>query len=86
MACGAPVIFMYNGPGPEGIDHNVDGFLCDTRNPRKLSEMILHAIDNLSIRLAVGRKAASRVREQLSINHIVQENISMYKKVIEKHG
>ncbi len=81
MSMGKIVVFTDRGPGPETIQHGVNGFLC---NPLEVSS-IASAIDEAFC--AFGRKkeisyaARTTVQENFGFDVIIDENISFYRLI-----
>jgi glycosyltransferase involved in cell wall biosynthesis len=87
MACGAPVIYMKDGVGPEVVTHGVDGLLCDTRNPDSLASTILRALSSLDLRRSLGARARQKVEAKFSLDKTTSENVRLYEELANKrHG
>jgi glycosyltransferase involved in cell wall biosynthesis len=82
MACGAPVIFMNDGVGPEVVAHGVDGLLCDTRDPSSLANTILQALSSADLRRSLGEHARQKVLDKFSLDKTTSENISFYEELV----
>jgi len=82
MACGATVIYMKDGVGPEVITHSVDGLLCDTRDPTSLASTILQALSSPDLRRSLGERARQTVLARFSLDKTVPENVSLYEEMI----
>jgi glycosyltransferase involved in cell wall biosynthesis len=66
MAVGKPVINSSAGPGPELIEDNVSGLLCDPKNPRDIAEKIQRVLDHPDEARELGRRARERVLERFN--------------------
>jgi glycosyltransferase involved in cell wall biosynthesis len=82
MACGAPVVYMRDGVGPEVITHRVDGLLCDTLDPTSLATTILQAMSSPDLRRSLGGRARQTVLTRFSLDKTVPENVSLYEETI----
>ncbi len=82
MACGAPVVYMKDGVGPEVMTHGVDGLLCDTRDPASLASTILQALSSPDLRRGLGERARQTVLTRFSLDQTVLENVSLYEEMI----
>jgi glycosyltransferase involved in cell wall biosynthesis len=82
MACGAPVVYMKDGVGPEVITHGVDGLLCDTLDPTSLASTILQALSSPDLRRSLGERARQTVLARFSLDKTVPENVSLYEEMI----
>jgi glycosyltransferase involved in cell wall biosynthesis len=85
MACGAPVIYMKDGVGPEVITHGVDGLLCDTLDPASLAGTILQALSSPDLRRSLGERARQTVLARFSLDKTVAENVSLYEEMTGGH-
>jgi glycosyltransferase involved in cell wall biosynthesis len=84
MACGAPVIFMKDGVGPEVITHGIDGLLCDTRDPASLTSAISEALSSPDLRRNLGARARQKVEAKFSLDKAASENVKMYEDVLKR--
>ena len=82
MACGAPVIFMKDGVGPEVINHGEDGLLCDTRDPAAIASTIMEALASPSLRLRLGARARQKVEDSFSLDKATDENLHFYEGLV----
>jgi glycosyltransferase involved in cell wall biosynthesis len=85
MACGAPVVYMKDGVGPEVITHGVDGLLCDTFDPASLASAILQGLSSPDLRRSLGERARQTVLARFSLDKTVAENVSLYEEMIGGH-
>lgn len=84
MACATPTIFMSNGPGPEMIQHELEGLLCDTSSPQAIGDAILEVFRNPHHAQRMGSFAAERIISKLSLENGVVQNERFYSQCIEK--
>jgi glycosyltransferase involved in cell wall biosynthesis len=88
MACGAPVIYMKDGVGPEVVTHGVDGLLCDTRDPDSIACTILQALSSPDLRRSLGARARQKVEAKFSLDKTTSENVRLYEELAKRrrHG
>lgn len=81
MAMEKPVIFTQLGPGPETIDHGIDGWLCNPLDPVDIADkikLVLRKRDSFS---EIGRGARAKVIEKFSPKKILKSNIEYYTSI-----
>lgn len=84
MACGRPVIYSKVGPGPEIINHGVDGFLCNPNNASEIASQIKDVLENVHRAKMVGKNAAMTISERFALSEIVEKNIQFYLACIDE--
>lgn len=84
MACGRPVIYTENGPGPELIDHGVDGFLVDTSSSDAIAQQIIEVFDFPEQAMQVGQQAAKKIKKCFSEERVIEENLNLYQDCLSK--
>lgn len=84
MAMGKMVIFTDKGPGPETIQHGVNGFLCNPLDVNSIADTIKHAFRSNDRKADISKSAALRVQELFGIKNNLEKNIRFYKELI--HG
>lgn len=82
MACGKPVIFSYYGSGPEIIEQNVSGLLCDPHKPHDLEHAICRVLGDASLASRLGSEARKRAEQRFSYSRWIQENVALYEKIL----
>lgn len=82
MAMGKAVVFTKLGPGPEVINHNVTGLLCNAHSAQDIAEKIIALLDNPDKAMSIGIAARKSVLKEFDIDGIVKENIDFYTKII----
>ena len=75
MSMGKPVIFMSFGPGPEIIENNVTGILCNTYSSSEIAEKIIYALENPEVMQRMGEAARKDVLERFDVVRLVKNNI-----------
>lgn len=81
--CGCPVIFTEKGAGPEIIKNRTTGLLTDPSNPIELAEQICALLENKSERERLAANALRDIRERMSEDHIVKNQIIHYQQAIQ---
>lgn len=82
MAMGKIVIFTDKGPGPETIQHGVDGFLCNPLEVSSIAETIREAFEALGRKKEISRAARKTIEENFGFESVLHENLSFYNQVI----
>ncbi len=78
MAMGACVVASSLGPGPEVIDHGVDGLLADPRDAAALADALTTALTDPALRARLGAAARERAEQRYAIQHLVGRNEAFY--------
>ena len=82
MALGKAVLFMSNGPGPEVIQNDESGMLCDCTDSNAIANKIIALFDGRLDACYLGKNAMLRVEELFDLNKIfVPANLAYYKKI-----
>lgn len=84
MAMGKVVIFTDKGPGPETIEHGVNGFLCNPLDFNSIAETIQLAFESSSRKEEISWAAFQKVKEVFGIENNLISNLSFYENLI--HG
>lgn len=82
MAMGKLVIFTDKGPGPETIQHGIDGFLCNPLEVSSIAEAIREAFQALGRKKEISRAARKTIEENFGLSKILKENVNFYNQVI----
>jgi glycosyltransferase involved in cell wall biosynthesis len=82
MACGAPVVMTSRASGPEIVEDGISGFLCEPTNQQALAETIVTLLANSALRKQISSKAVERVKENFEISSKLQDNTSVYEKLV----
>ncbi|PZX47677.1 glycosyltransferase family 4 protein [Algoriphagus chordae] len=83
MAMGKPVIFSKQGPGPETIDHGINGWLCDPHSEQDIAKVIIEAFDQRERFAEIGEKAIEKVNSKFEPTLITQKNLAFYSKLLK---
>lgn len=84
MAMEKPVIFMRDGPGPEVIEDNISGLLCDTWSPEDIAEKILFLIRNTEKARNLGKNGRKRVLDNFEKESWIERNLDYYQKCLNE--
>jgi glycosyltransferase involved in cell wall biosynthesis len=84
MAAGKAVVASKLGPGPELINHGIDGLLCDPYNPVDIADKVTSLLTDPVLRQNLSLMARKKVEEKFSIDVIIAKNISFYDTVLGK--
>ncbi|MFD0864115.1 glycosyltransferase family 4 protein [Sungkyunkwania multivorans] len=82
MAMGKPVVFSELGPGPEIIEHQTNGLLCDPHSPDSIAECICELLINKEEAESLAKKAAKSAKELYSIEAAADRNTNFYRSLI----
>jgi glycosyltransferase involved in cell wall biosynthesis len=82
LAMGKPVIGSMTGPGPEVIENNISGLLCDPYNPHSIAENVIRLLLDRTLRVQLSEKARKRAVSMFSIDLLVSKNINYYTSCI----
>lgn len=66
MQNGATVIASKYGAGPEIIQDNITGLICDPRNQNDIANKIKHLLDNPNTRKAIARQGEEKVKSTMA--------------------
>jgi glycosyltransferase involved in cell wall biosynthesis len=83
MAMEKPVIFSVTGPGPETIDHGINGWLCDPHDPAKIAEVIISALQSKDNFPAIGKAARKKALEKFDQDRITKRNVEVFEKILK---
>lgn len=84
MALGKPTVATDGGGTAEIITNGVNGFLIKPADPLMLMERIQNLLDDSDLRRSMGDAGVRRIMEAFSIERMVNEYISLYKRVLER--
>lgn len=82
MAMGKLVIFTDKGPGPETIQHGIDGFLCNPLEVSSIAEAIREAFQALGRKKEISLAARKTIEENFGFSIILKKNIDFYNQII----
>lgn len=82
MSCGRPVIYSNRTTGPELIDNDRTGFLCDPECPVEIARAIGSVLSNPTQAASIGQAAAASVRERFAIRTCTEKTLQFYRECI----
>lgn len=82
MAAGKAVITSLCGPGPETVQHSVNGLLCDPHQPKSIADEVIRLFLDPDLRDKLGKAARKTVVEKYALDVLVQKNINFYQKCL----
>jgi len=84
MAAGKAVVASKLGPGPELINHGIDGLLCDPYNPVDIADKVTSLLTDPVLRQNLSLMARKKVEANFSIGVLIAKNLSFYDTVLGK--
>jgi len=84
LAMGKAVVASRYGPGPEVIEHGVNGLLCDPRDPQSLAAAIIEVLSKPELRLRLEREARRSAVQRYSLDALAEENLRYYQRCAEE--
>src|SRR5262249_14668572 len=85
MAMGKAVVTSGTGPGPELVEDDISGMLCDPHDPASIAEKVIGLLKNPQFRRQIGARARLRAVSKFSVETLVGRNAEFYKRCIENH-
>lgn len=82
MALGKAIVASRTGPGPEVIEHERSGLLCDPRDPREIAAALIRLLTDERLRRNLAKEARKRAEQRFALSKVVLLNEAFYKKVI----
>lgn len=82
MSCGVTPIASSVSGIPEVIKNSVNGLLVEQGNKDDLIQKIVWCIDNEDERVRLGRNAAKTIREEYSLNKMVENYLRLYNNFV----
>lgn len=86
MAFGKPVVFTKLASGPEVIEDEVSGLLCDPHDPKDIAKKIIKLLSNKALRETIAENGKSRAFELFNFDKWMDDNIQLYEEIKEKRG
>ena len=84
MACGCCVVGSRVGGTPELIGENSRGLLFEPGNSQDLANRLTQLIEDESLRVEFGRRAAQHARENLSIEIAAKRTADIYDRLLDR--
>jgi len=82
MASGLPVIGTSVNAIGESIQDGITGFVIPPNDPNSLSEALIKLIDNPDLRKNMGQAGRQRIKNELSIERMVERTEEIYHQVL----
>lgn len=82
MSVGRPTIYSKTGPGPEIVEDETSGLLCDPDDPLDVAERILRLLRDPAMGRRLGRAARERVVEKFDRRRWLDANLSFYRRCV----
>jgi glycosyltransferase involved in cell wall biosynthesis len=82
MACGKAVVASSTGPGPELIDDEVTGLLCDPHSPDSIADKIIRVLKDPELRRRLGGNARRVAEQRFSLAPLVERNLDYYRDIL----
>jgi glycosyltransferase involved in cell wall biosynthesis len=86
LSSGKAVVASETGPGPEVIDHGINGLLCNPSDPRSIAENVIRLLNDRGLRRQLGAAARSMAVERYRMDKIVAQNIAYYERLSKRQG
>jgi glycosyltransferase involved in cell wall biosynthesis len=83
LAMGKPVVASQTGPGPEVIEHEVSGLLCDPHDPHAIAQAVTRVLRDEALANRLGAAARERVLKVFALDKLVVKNEEFYRRCIE---
>lgn len=83
MSMGKCVVASKTGPGPEIIQHEQNGLLCDPYDPKSIAENVIRGLACASLRHSLGTAARRTVEQNYSIDVMLHRNIAFYQACLD---
>jgi glycosyltransferase involved in cell wall biosynthesis len=81
---GKAVVASRTGAGPEIIEHEHSGLLCDPFDSRSIADQLISILRNASLRQALGRQARVNVVEYFSADAVAAKNEEFYLETVRR--
>jgi glycosyltransferase involved in cell wall biosynthesis len=82
MSAGCAVVFTKLGPGPEIVEHEKSGLLCDPFDPADIARQLSRLLNVSGFAERLGSAARARVLEHFDKRDWLQRNVAFYEKCI----
>jgi glycosyltransferase involved in cell wall biosynthesis len=80
LAMGKVVIGAKIGPGPEVIEDDVSGLLCDPHDPAAIAAAVLRLLPDPELRARLAAAARRRAEQMFSLEDLVHQNLEFYRQ------
>jgi glycosyltransferase involved in cell wall biosynthesis len=86
MAMGKAVVASQTGPGPEVIEPEVSGLLCDPHDPQSIARCVLRLLKDRPLRQRLAAAARDRAVKTFATSKLVAVNEEFYARCIAQRG
>lgn len=83
MAMGKAVGAGGTGPGPELIEDEISGMLCNPHVPDSIAEKAISLLKDAPLRRQIGARARSRAVSKFSVETLAGRNADFYRCCVE---
>lgn len=84
MALGVPVIYSQLSSGPELMEHGVDGWLADPRDPVQLARLLVEVADDPAGRERIGQAGRVKIERFFSHEAFIAKNLEVYRQILDQ--
>lgn len=82
LACGTPVVAFPVGGIPDMVTHMHNGWLATPYKPEELAKGITTILETEELRIQMGKKARSVVKDMFEIRSIAQQHVALYQEML----
>ncbi|MGH9939834.1 MAG: glycosyltransferase family 4 protein, partial [Blastocatellia bacterium] len=83
MAMGKAVVASKTGPGPEMVEDDISGLLCDPHDPDSIAAKVIGLLKDSQFRRQLGARARLRAVSKFSVETVAGRNVEFYKRCVE---
>ncbi len=84
MALGKAIVIGETGPGPEIIEDEVSGFLCNPHDPVSIADKVIRLLKSRELRQDMGSRARQRAVSCFSQEVILKMNEAFFRRCLDK--
>ncbi|SEA54994.1 glycosyltransferase family 4 protein [Psychroflexus halocasei] len=84
LSMGKAFVASNFGPGPEAVKHGKTGLLCNPLDIPGLAKQVIYMLKNRDEAHQMGQNAIKDVNNRFSLNVLMQQNVEMYRDLIEQ--
>lgn len=83
MAMNRAVVFSNTGPGPEVIDHQVNGLLCNPHDPEDITKKVCELLADQDKMSRIAHAGRQQALSKFDPSMLVRENVRFYESIRE---
>lgn len=83
MALGKPIVNTNLASGPEAVEDNISGLLCNPNDSTDIASKILTIISNDELAMTLGNNARKRIKEVFNYTTWMNNNLEIYANIIK---